>query len=143
MGIGLSIWLLGLLSGLCHASEVAWYVGRTVEEVQIEDVNSAELPSDMTPILRLQPGTVLVGGDVRSDIALLVRAGGFAAVEAYVEAVEPEDDVSAVRVVYRVAAAKRVKKMTVRGGRGRAAKRTILTSLGVDLGDPWFGQEDE
>ena len=75
---------MSLITGAAHASDVAWYVGRTVDEVRIEAVDGQSLEADMTPILRLQPGGPLDSGDMRSDVALLVR-GGFAAVEAMVE----------------------------------------------------------
>ena len=62
---GLIIWLMSLITGAAHASDVAWYVGRTVDEVRIEAVDGQLLEADMTPILRLQPGGPLDSGDMR------------------------------------------------------------------------------
>jgi len=143
MGIGLIIFLWTFLVGPANASDVPWYIGQQVAEVEIRSQTDTRVRSDFTPILRVKPGSVLDAGSLRSDVSLLVRAGGFAAVEAYVEAISPPSEVGPIRVVYLVVTAPRVRSIKVRGASDRVAKRAVLSSLGVDLGDPWFGVEDE
>ncbi len=142
MGTGLIVWLFALILGPARAEDLPWYVGRVVESVSVEAVGSGQVQSDMAPILRTKPDALLDVGDMRSDVSLLVRAGGFSAVEAHVQPVDPADSASAVRVVYWVDIASRIKKLTLKGARGRVAKRAVLSSLGIDLGDPWFGEDD-
>jgi len=143
MGTGLIIFLWAFLTGPVSASEVPWYIGQPVEDVEIRAQADVAVQSDLTPILRVKPGSTLDAGSLRSDVSLLVRAGGFAAVEVYVEPISPSVEAGPVRVVYMVVLAPRVRSIKVRGASGRVAKRSVLSALGVDLGDPWFGVEDE
>jgi outer membrane protein insertion porin family len=142
MGIGLIVAVFGLLTNIAHATGLPWYVGQTVAEVEIVATQGSIEASDLRPILRTQPGMILDSGHMRSDVALLVQAGGFAAVEVFVQAMDDaSDEAGQVRVVYKVVLAPRLRGIHIRGARG-AAKRGVTEAVGIDLGDPWFGSED-
>ena len=127
------------------ASTLPWYVGEPIAQVSIEAAEGRLPPENLEAILRTEPGRRLDLGTIRSDIALLVAAGGFSSVEAYVEPwVSTDADgrpMRSVLVRYRVVLAKRVARIDVRGARGMA-RRLVEDGLGIDLGDAWFDDQD-
>ena len=115
MGIGLILWFLGS----AFAAGVPWFVGEPVAQVALEAADGALPEDNLEPLLRTQPGEPLTVGTIRSDVALLVSAGGFLSVEALVEPWvtvneygSPED---AVKVVYRVVSAPKFRSIQVHG----------------------------
>ena len=96
MGSGLIIFLLAFLNVSALASDVPWYIGQPVVGVEIETAAGRATDTDLTPILRIKEGAQLDAGSIRADVSLLVRAGGFASVEALVEPVESGEGVKSV-----------------------------------------------
>ncbi len=142
MGIGLTI---SALVSIAAAAGAPWFVGEPVAQVSLEATQGALPNENLEPLLRTQPGEALSVGTIRSDVALLVSAGGFLSVEAVVEPWvtvdefgRPED---AVKVVYRVISAPKVRSLQMKGVRG-AARKAAERGLGIDLGDAWFGEDE-
>ena len=79
MGIGLTI---SALVSIAAASGTPWFVGEPVAQVSLEATQGALPNENLEPLLRTQPGEALTVGTIRSDVALLVSAGGFLSVEA-------------------------------------------------------------
>jgi outer membrane protein insertion porin family len=145
MGIGLILWALFSWIGIAHANDVPWYVGKPVVQVSIE-AQFGSLPSEnLEPLLRTQAGAALDLGTLRTDLELLIETGGFSSVEAHVQSwvdiTEDGETEQAVRVVFQVVSAPKVDHINVEGVRG-VAKRLVEDRLGVDRGDPWFGDVD-
>ncbi|MEC8194086.1 MAG: POTRA domain-containing protein [Myxococcota bacterium] len=141
MGIGL---IAGFLSA-AMAAGVPWFVGEPVAQVSLEAATGTLPDDNLEPLLRTQPGEPLSVGTLRSDVALLVSAGGFLSVEAMVEPWITVDEFGrpddAVKVVYRVISAPKVRSIQISGVRG-AARKAVERGLDVDLGDAWFGASE-
>ena len=120
-----------------------WYAGLEVAQVGLEAVDGALPDENLEPLLRVRQGEPLDLGDVRQDVALLYRAGTFAAVEAHVEPWFGGDagERSAVRVVYRVRPPDRLRRVRLRGVRG-AALRVARKGLGAHRDDVIFDIQD-
>ena len=79
MGTGLGIFLaMWLWAADALGSTKPWYVGEPVAQVNIESASGSLPGENLEAILRTEPGQPLDSGAIRSDIALLIAAGGFA-----------------------------------------------------------------
>ncbi len=135
--------LLALLAwlGVARADDAAWAIGLPVAQVSLEAAEGGLPSAYLEPLLRVRQGAPLDAGDVRQDVALLYRAGEFAAVEAIAEPWTLFDDEGhpgdAVRVTYRVLPSPRVDRIDVVGGTA-AARRVARAALGVDRGEAFY-----
>lgn len=123
----------------------AWLVGRVVGQVSLEAPRGGLPRESLEPLLRVAVGERISLDLVRQDIALLVRAGEFAAVEVDAEpwfAVdETGEPVAAARVIYRVYPPMRVDGVDIRGG-SRAARRLAAGAHELGRGQAFFVRRD-
>lgn len=123
----------------------SWLLGRVVAQVSLEAPRGGLPRESLEPLLRVREGEPLSLDTVRQDIALLVRAGEFAAVEVDAEpwfAVDENGEpVAAVRVVYRVYPPVRVERVDIQGG-SRSARRLATRSHELGRGQAFFVRRD-
>ena len=126
-------------------ADLAAWVGVSVAQVTLEAPDGGLPRENLEPLLRARQGAPLDLGDVRLDVALLFRAGDFAAVEAVAEPwFEMDGDGvirDAVRLVYRVRPPPRLDAVSVTGTRGEA-RRLARRALAVSPGDPFYPDAD-
>lgn len=122
-----------------------WYVGLPVGQVSLEAPEGGLPRENLEPLLRLSQGETYDPALVRQDVALLVRAGAFAAVEVDAEpwfsVDEQGEPLPAVRVVYRVYPPARIERIDLDGVRG-AARRMVEASHGLSRGEAFFPRRD-
>ncbi len=123
-----------------------WYVGQPLVQVSLEAPEGGLPRENLEPLLRARQGERVHIADVRHDIALLYRAGSFAAVEVVAEpwfTVGEDGEVEdAVRLTYKVWPPPRVADLQIVGARG-AARRAVQRGLRLREGEPLYGEEDE
>lgn len=120
-------------------------LGKPVAQVALEAPRGGLPRESLEPLLRVREGETLRLDLVRQDIALLIRAGEFAAVEVdaepwvlFDEQGEPQP---AVRLVYRVYPPVRVQSVRVLG-EGRAARRVAAGAHELGRGEAFFARRD-
>lgn len=140
--IGMLLWLLG---GTALAEEVPWYVGQIVAQVAIEAPNGGLPKENLEPLLRTKQDAVLNVGDLREDLVLLVRAGGFSSVDVIVEPWVVLDlnqgVLDAVRVTYRVLPAPKIEGLDLVGVRGPSRKR-VERAIGLERGAAFYAETE-
>ena len=122
-----------------------WYIGQLVAQVSLEAPEGGLPRENLEPLLRLVQGQPYDPALVRQDIALLVRAGAFAAVEVdaepWLSVSDQGEPVEAVRVVYRVYPPMRIERIEMEGVHG-AARRVVEASHGLSRGQAFFPRRD-
>ncbi|MCB9777921.1 MAG: BamA/TamA family outer membrane protein [Alphaproteobacteria bacterium] len=122
-----------------------WYVGLPVSQVTLEAPQGGLPRENLEPLLRVRQGEIFDRGAVRQDIALLLRAGAFAAVEAHAEpwiTFGPDGEpVPAVQLAYRVWPSPRIDHIDLETPRG-AVRRTASEALDLGRGEAFFPARD-
>lgn len=136
--------LLASLLGIARAEEPVWALGRQVSQVSLEAPEGGLPRETLEPLLQVHQGERLDLADVRQDVTILYRVGGFASVEA---AVEPWFDLGpdgapldAVRVIYRVIPAPRIGDVVYEGVRG-PARALVIRAADLNRGQAFFPAE--
>lgn len=126
-------------------ADLAAWVGVPVAQVTLEAPEGGLPRENLEPLLRAQQGQPLDLGDVRLDVALLFRAGDFAAVEAIAEPwfeMAPDGTIEdAVRLIYRVRPPPRLDAVEVEGAKGEA-RRVARRALDLVAGDALYNEAD-
>jgi len=123
-----------------------WYIGVPVGNVTLEDPSGGLPDANLLPLLSVVAGDPLDPGDVRHDLAILMRAGEFASARALAEpwftldeAGNPSD---AVRVIYQVERAPRIAEIRLRGV-GGVARTIVREALALQPGAIFYAGDEE
>ncbi len=125
--------------------DLALWVGLPVAQVSLEAPDGGLPRENLEPLLRLRQGQELNLGNIRLDVALLYRAGAFAAVEAVAEpwfiVNEDGEPIPAARIAYRVYPPPKLSTLSLDGVRG-VPRRVAQRAIGRSVGEAFYPDTD-
>jgi outer membrane protein insertion porin family len=137
VGTGLAIALLFTLSAF--ATEMPWYVGKTVAQLSIESTAGGQ--DDYYSLLRVDVGEPIDVGDIREDLNSLYLVGDFKAVEAHIHPIEIPNSPVQLRLVYKLSPAPRISEIKINGA-PRAMRSILLESMRLSRGQVFYYDEE-